>query len=132
MSHQVHEFAVTVHYEDTDMAGIVYHANYLKFIERGRSDWVRAMGVDQLALRDTQGVVFVLRRIEADYRAPARFEDQLSVTTRVGQVSGVRLTLHQEVLRAGELLFSADVTLVAMTLDGHPTRLPQELRRKVH
>ena len=90
MSHQVHEFAVTVHYEDTDMAGIVYHANYLKFIERGRSDWVRAMGVDQLALRDTQGVVFVLRRIEADYRAPARFEDQLSVTTRVGQVSGVR------------------------------------------
>ncbi|MBN8189703.1 MAG: tol-pal system-associated acyl-CoA thioesterase [Salipiger thiooxidans] len=127
-----HEFPVRVYYEDTDMAGIVYHANYLKYIERARSDWVLGMGIDQNALRESEGIVFVIRRIEADFRASARFDDRLTVMTRVGAVSGVRLVLHQEVLRDGELLFSAEVTLVSMTLDGHPVRLPQALRRKVH
>ena len=125
-------FEVTVHYEDTDMGGIVYHANYLKFIERARSDWVRGMGIDQNALRDNEGVVFVIRRIEADFRASARFDDELTVTTRVQAVSGVRLTLHQEVRRAGEVVFSADVVLVSVTLDGQPVRLPEQLRRRVH
>ena len=128
----LHEFRVRVYYEDTDMAGIVYHANYLKFIERARSDWVRGMGIDQNALREHEGVVFVIRRIEADFRASARFDDELVVQTRVQSVGGVRLVLHQEVQRAGEALFTAEVTLVSMTLDGQPTRLPQELRRKVH
>ncbi|MAU48274.1 MAG: tol-pal system-associated acyl-CoA thioesterase [Yangia sp.] len=127
-----HEFPVRVYYEDTDMAGIVYHANYLKYIERARSDWVLGMGIDQSALRESEGIVFVIRRIEADFRASARFDDRLTVMTRVGTVSGVRLVLHQEVLRDGELLFSAEVTLVSMTLDGQPVRLPQALRRKVH
>ncbi|EAU44987.1 tol-pal system-associated acyl-CoA thioesterase [Salipiger bermudensis] len=127
-----HEFPVRVYYEDTDMAGIVYHANYLKFIERARSEWVKGMGIDQNALREHEGVVFVIRRIEADFRASARFDDELVVQTRVQSVSGVRLVLHQEVQRAGEALFTAEVTLVSMTLDGQPTRLPQELRRKVH
>ncbi|APX22324.1 MAG: tol-pal system-associated acyl-CoA thioesterase [Rhodobacteraceae bacterium] len=128
----LHEFRVRVYYEDTDMAGIVYHANYLKFIERARSDWVRGMGIDQNALRDNEGVVFVIRRIEADFRASARFDDELTVTTRVQAVSGVRLTLHQEVRRAGEVVFSADVVLVSVTLDGQPVRLPEQLRRRVH
>ena len=128
----LHEFRVRVYYEDTDMAGIVYHANYLKFIERARSDWVRGMGIDQNALRDNEGVVFVIRRIEADFRASARFDDALTVTTRVQAVSGVRLTLHQEVRRAGEVVFSADVVLVSVTLDGQPVRLPEQLRRRVH
>ena len=127
-----HEFPVRVYYEDTDMAGVVYHANYLKFIERARSEWVKGMGIDQNALREHEGVVFVIRRIEADFRASARFDDELVVQTRVQSVSGVRLVLHQEVQRAGEALFTAEVTLVSMTLDGQPTRLPQELRRKVH
>ena len=127
-----HEFPVRVYCEDTDMAGIVYHANYLKFIERARSEWVKGMGIDQNALREHEGVVFVIRRIEADFRASARFDDELVVQTRVQSVSGVRLVLHQEVQRAGEALFTAEVTLVSMTLDGQPTRLPQELRRKVH
>ena len=127
-----HSFPVRIFYEDTDMAGIVYHANYLKFIERARSDWVRGMGIDQNALRDNEGVVFVIRRIEADFRASARFDDELTVTTRVQAVSGVRLTLHQEVRRAGEVVFSADVVLVSVTLDGQPVRLPEQLRRRVH
>ncbi|MCA0964506.1 tol-pal system-associated acyl-CoA thioesterase [Salipiger bermudensis] len=127
-----HEFPVRVYYEDTDMAGIVYHANYLKFIERARSEWVKGLGIDQNALREHDGVVFVIRRIEADFRASARFDDELVVQTKVQSVGGVRLVLHQEVQRAGEALFTAEVTLVSMTLDGQPTRLPQELRRKVH
>lgn len=127
-----HEFPVRVYYEDTDMAGIVYHANYLKFIERARSEWVKGMGIDQNALREHEGVVFVIRRIEADFRASARFDDELVVQTKVQSVSGVRLVLHQEVQRDGEALFTAEVTLVTMTLDGHPTRLPQQIRRKVH
>ena len=128
----MHIYPIRVYYEDTDMAGIVYHANYLKFIERARSEWVKGMGIDQNALREHEGVVFVIRRIEADFRASARFDDELVVQTRVQSVGGVRLVLHQEVQRAGEALFTAEVTLVSMTLDGQPTRLPQELRRKVH
>ena len=135
-----HEFPVRVYYEDTDMAGIVYHANYLKFIERARSEWVKGMGIDQNALREHEGVVFVIRRIEADFRASARFDDELVVQTRVQSVSGVRLVARYPGNRAAtrerfgteRVPFTAEVTLVSMTLDGQPTRLPQELRRKVH
>lgn len=128
----MHQFTVHVYYEDTDMAGIVYHANYLKFIERARSDWVRQMQVDQALMREQEGLVFVVRRIEADYLAPARFEDELRVITTVRSVTGARLALHQEILREGEPIFTAEVTLVTVTLDGHPARLPEQLRRKVH
>ncbi|MBE9637296.1 tol-pal system-associated acyl-CoA thioesterase [Salipiger mangrovisoli] len=127
-----HEFPVRVYYEDTDMAGIVYHANYLKYIERARSDWVRSRGIDQNALREAEGLVFVVRRLEADYLAPARFDEELLVRTEVKAVSGVRLGLLQEVLRAGRPLFRAEVTLVAITGDGHPARLPAVLRQQVH
>ncbi len=127
-----HEFPVRVYYEDTDMAGIVYHANYLKYIERARSDWVRARGIDQNALREVEGIVFVVRRIEADYLAPARFDEELVVRTEVKSVSGVRLGLVQEVQRAGKPLFRAEVTLVAITSDGHPARLPAAIRQQMH
>ncbi|MCA0938409.1 tol-pal system-associated acyl-CoA thioesterase [Yangia mangrovi] len=127
-----HEFPVRVYYEDTDMAGIVYHANYLKYIERARSDWVRARGIDQNALREGEGLVFVVRRLEADYLAPARFDEELVVHTEVKSVSGVRLGLTQEVQRAGKPLFRAEVTLVAITADGHPARLPAAIRQQMH
>ncbi|SDF93560.1 tol-pal system-associated acyl-CoA thioesterase [Alloyangia pacifica] len=127
-----HEFPVRVYYEDTDMAGIVYHANYLKYIERARSDWVRARGIDQNALREVEGIVFVVRRIEADYLAPARFDEELVVRTEVKSVSGVRLGLVQEVQRGGKPLFRAEVTLVAITSDGHPARLPAAIRQQMH
>ncbi|WP_417719530.1 tol-pal system-associated acyl-CoA thioesterase [Salipiger sp.] len=128
----MHEFPVQVYYEDTDMAGIVYHANYLKFIERARSDWVRSLGIDQNVLREREGIVFVVRRIEADYLASAHFEEQLLVRTSVKSVSGVRLMLHQEVVRDGKPIFAADVTVVTITTEGHPARLPDQIRRRVH
>ena len=123
-----HRFALRVYYEDTDLAGIVYYANYLKFIERARSEWVRDLGVDQVRLRAETGVVFAVRRIEADYLRPARFDDELVVQTRQIAVTGARIVLEQDIFRLGERLFAATVTLVCLTEDGHPARVPAALR----
>lgn len=128
----MHRFPVTVYYEDTDMAGIVYHANYLKFIERARSDWVKVQGLDQNAMREDQGIVFVVRRIEADYLLAAKYDDALEVRTTIGSMSGVRLVMLQEVVRGEDVVFRAEVTAVCATLEGHPVRLPAALRRRVN
>ena len=122
-----HEFPVRVYYEDTDMGGIVYHANYLRFIERARSDWVRGIGVDQNAMREA-GLIYVVRRIEADYLAPAKFDEELLVTTSLHAVTPARMALIQEVTRDGQPLFRAEVTIVCITTGGRPARLPAEIR----
>lgn len=128
----MHEFALRVYYEDTDLAGIVYYANYLRFIERARTEWVRVQGIDQTRLKKEEGLVFAVRHLEADYLAPARFDDDLTVRTRVKQMTGVRIVLNQDVMRGTDLLFSSQVTLVALTVDGQLTRLPANIRRIVH
>lgn len=125
-----HRFPVRVYYEDTDLAGFVYYANYLKFIERARSEWVRDLGVDQVAMK-AQGVVFAVRRVEADYFIPANYDDQLVVQTDVETQTGARLVLKQTVLRGEELLFAARVTVVAIGPNGAATRLPANFRRIV-
>ncbi|MCV6594842.1 MAG: tol-pal system-associated acyl-CoA thioesterase [Silicimonas sp.] len=124
-----HSFSLRVYYEDTDLAGIVYYANYLKFIERARSEWVRGLGVDQARLKSESGVVFAVRRVEADYLQPARFDDQLMVETRLIEAGGARLRLRQDVLRDGARLFVSEVTLVALTEAGRPARLPAKFRQ---
>lgn len=126
-----HRFPIRVYYEDTDMGGIVYYANYLKFIERARSDWVREIGIDQNAMRD-QGVVFAVRRVEADYLAPARFDDELQVETTTQAVTGARLVMEQKVSRGDDLLFSAIVTIVCLNENGQPARLPANIRLMLH
>lgn len=125
----MHDFALRVYYEDTDLAGIVYYANYLKFIERGRSEWVRQRGVDQMALKDQAGIVFAVRRIEADYLAPARFGDDLRVLTQVQAVTGARIALLQDVMRGADLLFRANVTLACLGAEGQPARIPSDIRQ---
>ena len=122
-----HQFPVRVYYEDTDMGGIVYHANYLRFIERARSDWVRGLGQDQNVLREA-GLVYAVHRVEADFLAPARFDEVLEIETEVLKTSPARLILNQTVRRDGTDLFRAQVTIVCMTLDGKPQRLPAEIR----
>ena len=126
-----HSLSLRVYYEDTDLAGIVYYANYLKFIERGRSEWVRALGIDQGALRRDTGIVFAVRHLEADYLRPAVFDDWLTVTTSVLPITGTRIVLDQAVLREGVTLFSAKVTLVPMGADGRAARLPADLRQRL-
>ena len=122
-----HRYSVRVYYEDTDMGGVVYHANYLKFIERARSDWVRMLGNDQNAMRDA-GIVWVVRRIEADYVSAAKFDDELTIETDVVAVSGARLTMSQLVKRDETEVFRAQVTAVCMNDQGKPVRLPAEIR----
>lgn len=119
-----HRFTLRVYYEDTDLAGIVYYANYLKFIERARSEWVRSLGIDQSQMRAQQGLVFAVRRLEADYLSPAHFDDELTVETTLHQSSGAKLILNQNVLHATLSLFTARVTLVCLTASGKATRLP--------
>ena len=127
-----HHFPLRVYYEDTDLAGIVYYANYLKFIERARTEMVRERGVDQVALKEQGGIVFAVRHIEADYLSPARFDDQLVVETSVAAVTGVRIVLNQIVRRGGTDLFVAKVTIVALTETGQPARLPANIRLSLH
>lgn len=123
-----HEFSCRVYYEDTDLAGIVYYANYLRFIERARTEALTGRGVDQRALRDETGIVFAVRRIEADYLAPARLLDDLTVTTALAALGGVSVELDQAVLRGDTRLFAARVTIVAIGPDGRATRLPEPAR----
>ena len=124
----LHCFDLRVYYEDTDLAGIVYYANYLRFIERARTEWVRACGVDQVALRADHGVVFAVRRVEADYLAPAHFDDVLDVRTVLQMLGGARIVLEQDIWRGDVRLFASIVTLVAIGRDGRPVRLPAALR----
>lgn len=124
-----HRFDLRIYYEDTDLAGIVYYANYLKFIERARTEYVRSVGIDQVALKAGNGIVFAVRRVEADYLSPARFDDELRVETSVQKVTAARIILRQSVVRGETVLFDAIVTLVALTDSGKPTRLPADIRR---
>lgn len=126
-----HHFPVRVYYEDTDLAGIVYYANYLKFIERARSEWVRDLGIDQVQMKQ-DGLVFAVRRVEADYHSPARYDDELVVETTMQTGSGVRLVVRQDVKRGEELLFSALVTIICMTAQGAVARLPAVIRQSLH
>ena len=127
-----HSFPIRVYYEDTDMAGIVYYANYLKYIERARSDWVRQMGIDQNAMREKDGVVFAVRRVEADYLSSAKFDDELEVQTTTQAVTGARLVMEQTVLRGEQKLFAAVVTIVCINDAGQPARLPSNIRLVLH
>lgn len=119
----MHRFPIRVYYEDTDLAGIVYYANYLKFIERARSEWLRELGVDQLRLK-AEGIVFAVRHLEADYLSPARFDDQLTVETGLNMLGSARIVMDQRVLRADLALFAARVTVVCVADSGRPARIP--------
>lgn len=123
----MHLLSVRVYYEDTDLAGIVYYANYLRFIERARTEWIRGLGIDQSRLKAEQGAVFAVRRVEADYLLPAVFDDELTVTTSIARMTPARLELDQQVIRDQAVLFTAKVTLACLGPDMRPRRLPDVL-----
>lgn len=126
-----HELPVRVYYEDTDFSGLVYHASYLRFLERGRTEMLRHLGVHQQALHAGEDpLVFVVRRMIIDWLKPARMDDMIMVETRTAQVGGASLTLAQRILRGDEILLEAQVT-VAVVANGRPRRLPQDLRSKL-
>lgn len=126
-----HLFHTRVYYEDTDLAGIVYHANYLKFIERARSEMVREAGVSQIDLKSDHGIVFAVRSMAVEFLAPAKFEDMLEVRTGFVSLTGARFTLDQSVWREGTRLFQADVQVVCLNAAGGAARIPADIRQKL-
>jgi acyl-CoA thioester hydrolase len=122
-----HRFPVRVYYEDTDAAGIVYYANYLRFAERARTELVRSLGFEHERTRRESGIVFAVRRCNADYRAPARLDDALTVETRVTRLGGASVGLDQRVRRGDEELVVLAVDIVCLTASGRPTRLPRAI-----
>ncbi|MEM7506791.1 MAG: tol-pal system-associated acyl-CoA thioesterase [Pseudomonadota bacterium] len=126
-----HRLDLSVYYEDTDMAGIVYYANYLKYIERGRTEALNALGIDQLTLKAEAGLVFVVRWVGIDYLIPAKFGDRLTVATVIGRVRGASIDMMQEVQRGDQALIRASVTLACMDDAGRPQRLPDAIRLKL-
>ncbi|RVU21093.1 tol-pal system-associated acyl-CoA thioesterase [Methylobacterium oryzihabitans] len=126
-----HCLPVRVYYEDTDFSGFVYHASYLRFMERGRTEMLRGLAGDQSELhRDADGLVFVVRRMTLDYRRPAVMDDLLTVVTATSELRGASLHLAQEVRRGDEVLVSAAV-VVACVRNGRAIRLPESLRRRM-
>ena len=124
----MHRHALRVYYEDTDLAGIVYYANYLRFLERGRTEALRALGIDQGRLKAETGVVFAVTRVTLDYRRPARFDDWLEVETRVTELRAASVRMAQAVTRAGEVLCDGEVTVACIDTAGRPRRLPERVR----
>ena len=124
---KVHFLPIRVYYEDTDFSGAVYHANYLKFCERARSDCLRLLGIHHSELHGTAS--FVVRRMVCDFLKPALIDNLLEVETRFGEFGGARMELSQTVLRAKEKLFEAQVTVVLVDGQGKPKRLPQEMTK---
>jgi acyl-CoA thioester hydrolase len=122
----VHRLSLRVYYEDTDFSGYVYHANYLKFCERARSDFLRVLGVDQNAMFGAGGA-FVVRKMNCEFLRPARFDDILTVESTPGETAGARFEVKQRVLRGDDVLFTADVTAVLIDGRGRPKRMTSEL-----
>ncbi|MDG1764745.1 MAG: YbgC/FadM family acyl-CoA thioesterase [Paracoccaceae bacterium] len=118
-------FQCRVYYEDTDLAGIVYYANYLKFIERARSEWVRNLGLDQNVLRKDYGIVFAVRKVEADYLKSAKFDELLLISTELQKKTRVRLNFSQEIYRDSDLIFRANLVIVPLSVVGGLVKLPK-------
>ncbi len=126
-----HAMSIRVYYEDTDFSGLVYHASYLRFLERGRTELLRAGGVDQSMLHaDGSGLIFAVRRLTVDYLKPARMDDVITVETRTAAIRGATLDVLQRILRDGVPLVTASV-LVAAIAGGRPVRIPDGLRGKL-
>ncbi len=121
-----HRFALTVYFEDTDAYGIVYYANYLKFMERARSDMIRAVGVDQAAELSRSGSAYAVVEVDIKYRRPARLGEDLLVVSNVEQVRASSVDIHQRVMRGPELLTDATVTAAFLDGLGRPRRQPRE------
>ena len=121
-----HHFALTVYFEDTDAYGIVYYANYLKFMERARSDFIRAVGVDQAAELRSSGSAYAVVEVDIKYRKPARLGDDLRILSTVDQVRASSVLIHQRVMRGEEQLTDARVTAAFLDGEGRPKRQPKD------
>jgi len=124
------EWPVRIYWEDTDAGGIVYYANYLKFMERARTEWLRAAGIEQLPLKEQHGLMFVVVDLEAHYRKPARYGDELRVTCEIAERTRASLTFQQQIFRGDELLIEGQVRVACLDANNlKPKALPKDFMR---
>ncbi len=134
MKDAIHHFPLRVYYEDTDVGGVVYYANYLKFMERARSEMLRVLGIDQKAMLEynsPEDVSFVVRRAEIDFNRSAEFDDHLMVTSEIIKLGGASLVIKQDIMSNDETLVSGIIRIAAIDSDGKPKKLPVGLREKL-
>jgi acyl-CoA thioester hydrolase len=126
----MHHQLIRVYYEDTDAGGVVYYANYLKFAERARTEWLRDLGVDQHQLRQESGIFFVVKRCEVDYMAPAFLDDELRVQTCLQELGNASISMKQTVKRLSDeqVLAELQVVVVSVNEQLRPNRIPAKLR----
>ncbi len=129
--HHVFTLPVRVYFQDTDAGGVVYHASYINFMERARTEWLRSFGYSNAGLMKELGMVFVVRSLKLDYLRPALLDDMLAVTARIKELGRSRVALQQMVQRGNEVLVEAEVHLVCVALeDFKPVRVPDVLREQ--
>ena len=122
--------SLRVYYEDTDFSGYVYHASYLRFLERARTEWLRSIGFEQRDLKRSDALTFAVRRIEIDYVRPAAMDDALTVHTRIRRTGGASIDFEQTIARGGEILVEAIVS-VALLKSGRPARMPIAMKARI-
>lgn len=128
----LHTLPVRIFYEDTDASGVVFHARYLHFLERGRTSFIRALGIGQHELMtEDNAVMFVVAKMTIAFKVPSRLDDLVTVETRFARLTGVRIACGQRILREGTVLVEADVAIASIGPDGKPKRLPKPLADKI-
>ena len=126
------KYEVKIYYEDTDAGGVVYYANYLKFLERARSEAIYEMGFSNTELKKEFGVLIIVKSCNIDYKKPAIFEDKLSIISTIKETTKTSFIMEQNINRDKELIASADIHLVSVNLDGKPTKIPKILKNKLN
>ena len=124
-------FTVKEYYEDTDAGGVVYYANYLKFLERARSEAIYSLGFTNTGLLDRYGILLIVKSCNIEYKKPAKFEDKLDIVSEVSSFTKTSLILKQNILRDNELISEADIHLVTVDKNGKPSKIPNELKQKL-
>ncbi|MDQ6960391.1 MAG: tol-pal system-associated acyl-CoA thioesterase [Mariprofundaceae bacterium] len=131
MSGGPHQFPVRIYYEDTDHGGVVYYANYLKFMERARTEFLRDLGLELDELESTFGILFAVTEVHVHYLNPARFNDAIIVESMLLETHGARLVFRQNICRKNKILVEGDIRLACMDRAGHPRRIPDEVVRLI-
>ena len=125
------KYELKIYYEDTDAGGVVYYANYLKFLERARSEAIYEMGFSNTELKKEFGVLIIVKSCNIDYKKPAIFEDKLSIISTIKEITKTSFIMEQNINRDKELIAYADIHLVSVNLDGRPTKIPEILKNKL-
>ena len=125
----VHHWPIRIYYEDTDSGGVVYHSNYLKFMERARTEWLRDFKIDQKALKDNLNLMFVVHEIDIKFMKPAVFNDEIEVQTKLKKLGSVKIELEQKIFRSSELLIESRVVVASVnSILMRPMRIPNEIK----